>query len=72
VVLIFPVFIAIFLLKNYNKLGLEYFTTRFGSLYEELRINHKPALFYYVVFTLRRLLFAVIAVVFEGYPVFQI
>lgn len=45
---------------------------RFGSTYFEIKTDSRAALMYNVLYMLRRLLFAVIAVAFEESPVFQV
>jgi hypothetical protein len=53
-------------------LGLYYYSSRIGSLYEGLKLNSRAAMFYNVVFTTRRLIFAVVVTMLTNYPTFQI
>jgi hypothetical protein len=71
-VLIFPFLIWFLLWKKQEKLGSDEFKTRFGSTYFELRTNSRGALLYNVFYTMRRLLFALLAIVAEDYTFVQI
>ena len=59
--LIFPVLVSLILIKNFKELGDEEFEVKYGSLKEGTRTNSKWAVIYTVIFILRRLHFAAIA-----------
>jgi hypothetical protein len=72
VVFCFPLFIAIFLLSNFDNLEDEKFSKQFGSLYLGINYKSKLALMFHVIFTFRRLLLCATAVYMSNYNYFQI
>ena len=68
----YPVLIYILLHKFYKRLEEESIKIRISSLYEGLNIKNRLSLFYYVIFTMRRLIYAMAAVLMTGHPLFQI
>jgi len=70
-VLLLPLFIIFFYCLNYEKMGTEKFQKKFGSVYEGLRIN-RSALFYPVLFILRRVSLAVVALYAEDFVWLQL
>lgn len=72
VVLIFPFFVWALLWSKFSILNQEKAVNVFGSTYQELRTDSKPALLYNVIYMLRRLYIAVIATMFKDYSFFQV
>lgn len=59
-VIVFPFFILIFLTINSNRLRNKEFKHRYGSLYLDINTSKRGATLFFVLFTLRRLIFAII------------
>ena len=57
---IMPVFMAIILIKWEAKLKQHWYEKTIGALYEDIRIDYRPALLYNVVFVCRRMFFTAI------------
>ena len=55
---ILPIFIIVFYLKNFKRLGDADFHEKFGSVYEGLPTEKRSAIIYSVFFIFRRLAFA--------------
>lgn len=72
VVLVFPFFVWALLWSKYSILSQEKSINVFGSTYQELRTDSKPALLFNVIYMLRRLLIAVIATMFKDYSFLQV
>ena len=70
--LLYPAFIYLFLRINFHKLETIQFKQRYSALFEGLNPRKKNSIFFYVLFTFRRLIFAVSAVVLTGHPTIQI
>jgi hypothetical protein len=68
-IFVFPFFVWSLLWRNLGKLKEENSVKRFGSTFAEIKTDSRAALMYNVLYMLRRLLFAVIATVFEDHPV---
>jgi hypothetical protein len=72
VVLVFPIFVWALLWYKYSNLGQEKAINMFGSTYQELKRDSKPALLFNVIYMLRRLLIAVTATMLKDYSFFQV
>jgi hypothetical protein len=72
VVLVFPFFVWVLLWKKFTFLKQEISVNSFGSTYQELRTDSKPALLYNVIYMLRRLYIAVLATIFNNHSFFQV
>jgi hypothetical protein len=70
VVLVFPIFVWGLLWYKYSNLGQEKAINMFGSTYQELKRDSKPALLFNVIYMLRRLLIAVTATMLKDYSFF--
>lgn len=68
----FPFGVWYLLWRQINKLKEEESIKRFGSTYMELRTDSKAALMYNVVYMLRRLAFALTAVLLKSLPSIQV
>lgn len=68
----YPIFISIVIFKNMNKLNNEEFLSRYGSLYDGLKTDCKLALLYNLLYTIRRLILAIMIVILSDYPNLQI
>ena len=62
----------VFLWKKQETLGDKETEERFGSLFSDLKIKSKAALLFNVVFMLRRLAFALLGTLLDGYPFLQL
>jgi len=62
VLIIMPVWVAIFYCYNFKKLEDKKFTERYGSTYDGLRTNRKSILFFPIYFLIRRGIFLVTAI----------
>lgn len=67
-VMAFPIFILIFTLINIKRLIGSSFKAKYGSLYENVKTNSAYAALYNLFFVLRRILFAIMAVVLTEHP----
>ena len=68
VLIALPISTAVLLLKCRKKLKGKVFKRKFGTFYEELKIEETPALLSNVVFLSRRLLFVCYIFLMEKYP----
>jgi hypothetical protein len=72
-ILVLPVMFWFVLTRNVKKFKKRHFEIRWGALYNRLRLNNKPQMFYYGLFILRRAIY--VLMVAEGMnktPVFQV
>lgn len=65
-----PICIVALLLCNFNKLQNTEWKLRVGSIYDELKYTSKWSLMYFALFILRRLVFALAAVLWSNFVVF--
>ena len=65
--LAFPIFTAIILMRKYDSLSSEDMQVKIGSLYSDIRLESKLALFYHVIFMVRRLLLSFMAIFMIGF-----
>jgi hypothetical protein len=65
-----PLFIYFFLTKNMKKLKSPEFIIKYGTLYEGFKDDYGPAIYYYIIFKVRRIIFAASTVFLSGYPCF--
>jgi len=68
--IIVPLFFAIFLKINKNKLHQNLFTTRIGTFYLGVKLGTPYSIYYNVVFVMRRLFLAILIVFFDFFPGF--
>ena len=59
--ILFPVFILVFYLRNFDRLGDQEFLHKYGGVYEGLKTNKKSVLAYPVYFVIRRISFMAIS-----------
>ena len=72
VVFFFPLFVWWLLWTRFDKLNDELSIIRYGSMYLELKTDSKTALLYNIIYMLRRLMFATVAILFGNWPFAQI
>ena len=63
-----PILVWVLLWKRFNSLKDDDNSKMFGSIYAELRADSKAALLYHVIYMMRRLIFAAIALYLINYP----
>ena len=68
----FPIGVWAFLWAKIGSLEDENTKKQFGSTYEELRMNSKAALLFNVIYMVRRLFFAAVAVFLDSLPSIQV
>lgn len=54
-------------MKKYDSLSFENMQVKIGSLYSDIRLESKLALFYHVIFMVRRLLLSFMAIFMIGF-----
>ena len=70
--ILFLPFMAIFYIRRFRQWGDETFEARYGAVFEGLRTDRKSSLGYPLLFVLRRILLALVAIVFLEYLFVQI
>lgn len=57
---------------NFKRLSSPTFSAKFDSLYEGLDMGSRYAMWYYSIFTVRRLIYGISAVALDKHPIVQI
>ena len=70
-IVLIPIGFIYMLSQGQEKIESEEFKLKYGGLYEGIRTNSKPALYYFLLFVIRRILFLVIAFFMYEYPTLQ-
>lgn len=68
--LLIPPGIFLFFTISFKKIKEKIFLLRYGSLYSECDNRSRAAVMFHFVFTLRRVIFVVTAIVFNNHTVF--
>lgn len=64
----FPLLIMTLLFKTQHKLKTEYVKNTYGALYADIKTEYKTALFFNVIYTSRRIIFAGTALIGMNFP----
>jgi hypothetical protein len=72
VTIAFPIFTYAFLKLNQSLLEDEIFKSKYESLYEDSKTTNMKVLSYSMIFCLRRIFFAFLAIFFHEYTTFQL
>ena len=73
IVISFPIFCLVFLIRQYDSLNLDRYREKFGSIYEKFQFTRgKMKVLEPFYSAVRRLIMATVLVFLKGYPTFQI
>jgi hypothetical protein len=69
----YPIICTISLIKNRDKLKSQEMQDKIGKMYSNISLHRSRwGILYYPIFMLRRLLFVLIPLIFQGYPFYQL
>lgn len=68
----YPVITFLFIKNNMKRLNDPDIKRKFGSLFEDLRLDSKLALYYNVIFMVSRIIISLILVFGYSYPLLQV
>ena len=69
IIILAPIFILFFYNKNFSRLEDEEFISRFGAVYEGLRVDRRTFLVYMIYFIIRRCIFSFTSILLYEYVI---